>query len=221
MSERVDRIAEKLTTDLPEDLRPFVLSVLHSRIAAHYEALHDYKHTSPAWKANSEFLKQELKNPDKEAVFQRAVILATLPKHQDEKVEWVYRWLRDNGFTMLQEDDMQDQLISLLDDPEKGAPLAQSLDQILSTDVTGVTMDTLSDNPEAFSLFAGILVCRNFYSHDRKAPMSDIRQQLSDKAIERLVDPEVQRVMALFGEISDTSELYRTRFLPWLNWITN
>lgn len=203
MTEAVDTIFEKIQ-DLPPDLHPFVLSVLYSSIGAHYESVHDDQRGQVAWKANSHMVQEELKNPDKDSVLQRAVLLVTLPKHKNEQVEWVYRWLRGNGVAILQEESMRDRMIALLDDPQKGENVSAALHNFLDTDVGGLTMDDLFDRPEVYSMFVSFLAVTNVWGME----MSDVRKNLLNHVVEKWKDPEVCRVMDYFGTISDTKELY-------------
>lgn len=216
MSEKVDQIYEEHLADLPPELLPFVISLVHARIAAHYEKTHELDKTGLAWTASGAWAQEELKNPDQDGVFERAAMLATLPKSDKEETEWYYRWIRGNGLTILQEDVMRDRLIARLDNPEKGKPLIHALDTFLETNVSGFKKEDLSDVPEGFSLFATFLVCFNAYTPDMKGE----RERIFNKALDRLVDDkECKRVMDLFGEISDTKELY-AKFARQADWFT-
>ena len=97
MSEKVEQIYDDYLADLPQDLRPLVMSLIHARIAAHYEKTHEFDKTGPAWEASTIFQQEELKSQDQEGVFQRAIMLATLPVAQNEETEWYHRWLRGDG----------------------------------------------------------------------------------------------------------------------------
>ncbi|MBI5036311.1 hypothetical protein HZC09_03115 [Candidatus Micrarchaeota archaeon] len=205
--ERVDQLVKKLA-GLPEDLRPFIDSVLITRFAAHFEATHDENLSDRAWQAHAELMKEELQNPDQEGVFQRALLLATLPKHHNPEVEKIYGWLRGNGLTVLQGDAMRDRLISHLDNSTNGGALARALDQYLSIDVQHVTTANDLWEPEPYNLFVALLVCRNAESRKPKDPMGENRQCLWQKAVERVVDPNTWRSMSLFDEIPGTKDLY-------------
>lgn len=213
MLETVVRIYDTYLADLPVDMRPFVRSLAVTRLAAHYEKSHELDKTEPAWAENTAFQQEELKNPDKDEVFNRAVFLATLPQSGNEDAQWYHRWLRGNGLGILQDKAMKNRLISFLDS-ENGKPLASALDKLLSTSVTGFTMESLSDVPEGYSLFATFLVCFNFWTPD----MTGERERLFGKAMGRLMeDEECNRVMDLFGEIEDTKPLYK-EFNTLRNW---
>lgn len=213
MTETVDSIFEKIK-DLPSDLHPFVRSILVTKFAANFETQHDEVNAQSAWKANSAFAREELKNADQEGVFHRAVLLATLPTHKNPDVEWVYRWLRGNGLAILQEDVMRDKVIHLFDDPQKGAVLTRVLHGFLDTNVNGFTEQNLFEVPEAYSQFVSFLVVTSTYGEN----MSEVRQKLLDHVVEKWKDPEVCRVMDMFGTISDTKELYEkyTRDKDWI-----
>lgn len=216
VSAKINQLAEELD-GLPEDLRPFVGSIIITRFAADYEAKHNGPASHTAWAAHGQLMEKELQNPDKEAVFERAVLLATLPKHENEQVEWVYRWLRGGGFATMLELEHRDRLIALLDDPQKGARLARALDDHLSIDVANVT--TLNDlwEPEPFNLLVALLTCSNFESNDPRAPMSPIRQQLFDKAMRRSEESVVKHAMGLFENDEQTRDLY-LKFKRWQEW---
>lgn len=203
MTEAVDTIFEEIK-DLPSDLHPFVRSILVTKLAANFEIQHDEVNAQSAWKVNSAFAREELKNADQEGVFRRAVLLATLPTHKNPDVEWVYRWLRGNGLAILQEDVMRDKVIHLFDDPQKGAVLTRVLHGFLDTNVNGFTEQNLFEVPEAYSQFVSFLVVTSTYGEN----MSEVRQKLLDHVVEKWKDPEVCRVMDMFGTISDTKELY-------------
>lgn len=106
---------------------------------------------------------------------------------------------------ILQEDAMRDRLMTLLDDPQKGAALTQVLHGFLDTEVTSFTKENLSDVPEAYSQFVSFLVVTSSWGEK----MSEARQKLLDHVVEKWRDPEVCRVMDMFGTISDTKELYK------------
>ncbi len=212
-SPKVQAIFESVK-DTPKEVRPFIESLVVSRIAAHFERGHD-KRTGMAWEANTELLDKELQNPDKEKVLERALFLVTLPKHENEESEWYFRWLRGNGLSMFQDERMREPLIALLDDPERGRPLVDALNSFLTTNVDDFTMDSLSDVPEVYSLLASFLVCSNFEGH----PISEVREQLIQKATKRLTETEVSRVMDFFNEIDDTKVLYQ-KYKNFKEWIT-
>lgn len=203
MPEKVIGTYDSPLAKLPEELRPFVRSLLMTRMAAHFEQSHDGPQSSKAWFASSEFLEQDLKQ-DPDGAFTRAVFMVTLPKSNDPDAEWYQRWLRGNGLTTLQNESMRDPLIKLLDNPQKGSALTEILGELLVTDVSGLDKAGLADNPEAFSLLATLLVCSNFWTRE----MSEAREKLFAQALKRFLDSETDRVMVYFGEIRDTREMY-------------
>lgn len=217
MTEKVGQIFQDFFKDAPEEIRPFIRSLVVTKIGAHQEKIHDNKNLSITWLANSALLESELDNKNKEEVLERTVFLATLPKHPNEEIEWYYRWLRGNGIYMLQDARIGETFNSLLDEPDKWKALTETLLGILSTDVNGLTKEQMSDVPESYSMFVTFLACANLTNEPLK--MTGARRKLMTKAAERLTDPEVVRVMAYFGDISDTKELYK-RFVSFKNEIT-
>ena len=207
-----ERIFETYLKDVPERTRPLVRSLVVSRIAAYQEKPYDPK-VGETWMINSELLDQYANQPDKYSVLKQAVSLITLSKHQDGQTEWYYRWLRGNGLSILFDKKMGEALLEFTDDEEESPGLIEALNSFLDTDVSGLDKKALSDVPEAYSLFATFLVCDNLLKEGRKNPYVspgwslDVKELLI-KAEKRAVNPEVRRVMNIFGEISDTKPLH-------------
>lgn len=203
--DKVDQIYSDHLANLPENERSFVRSLIVSLMAARFE-LTDVPKAVMAWGINAVFQQEELNNSDKDGVFNRAVMLTTLPVSDNEKTEWYYRWLRGNGLTILQDESMRDLVIARLDDTIRNkASLVAALDTLLDTRVDGLQANDLSEVPEAFSLFATFLVCFNCYTPE----MTGERARLFEKATKKLIeDNECNRVMDLFGDDAEIKDLY-------------
>lgn len=196
--------------DTPLSLRPLVKAMVLTRSAAHLEAERDPQ-MDEVWMANDLELNSFLQESTPEEIFDAALQLVTLPLSEDEHHESYRAWLRTDGLTLLSEERVREHLIEHLDG-EDGKDLVNALEGFLSIDVTDMQQEDLND-ARAFSLLMSILV----FANCSRMPMEDVRWSLCQKVTERLKEPEVNRVMAYFGEIEETKALYG-KFLRTKDW---
>jgi hypothetical protein len=149
-------------------------------------------------------LSQEFQNrTDREAAFGSAVEMMSFKDSEDTDEHLFVVWLWGNGLMQMTDDRLTRYLEPFLES-EKGAVVLDKLNRFVDYKVPYQNIETkheLGVIPECFLKFVSVLLISKLDNHG-----NEIIGQLKEKANTAMKDPEFQRIVGLYGTITDTRE---------------
>lgn len=178
------------------------LAAIRTSIGAKLEG-QQQGHEAGKWWAMVNLILDKLVKEDPQDALKFGIWLTTLPQVSDSKQEWENRWHRGNGLALLDDDRLRDQTLNILNTDER---LRESVAGFLQFDPSQVAKkEDTSLYPEAFSLVSDLKLLLSFNG----TALSPQTSAIVDLAKAKIKDPEVKRLVKIFGEIADTQYLYQ------------
>lgn len=159
-------------------------------------------HEAGEWWVTVNPILDKLVKEDPQDALAFGVWLTTLPKAENSQQEWENRWHRGNGLVLLDDSRLRNQTVINLNNNER---LRESVAGFLQFDPSQVAnKEDTSFYPEAFLMVMDLKLLLGLDS----ASLSSEARVAVEVAKGKIKDPEVRRLVQIFGEISDTRQLY-------------